>query len=92
MLVDVGGKEVRQEYTFAEVLQQSMCLDHATQAWCSKCEKYQPHVCILNNGTKLSLLQGLGLLKAESMDSHRLVGHGFKSCSSLKCSPSYISD
>lgn len=27
---------------FAEVLKRSLCLEQTTQAWCEKCEKYQP--------------------------------------------------
>uniref|UniRef100_A0A8C9WSJ6 PAN2-PAN3 deadenylation complex catalytic subunit PAN2 n=1 Tax=Scleropages formosus TaxID=113540 RepID=A0A8C9WSJ6_SCLFO len=32
------------EYDFAEILKKSICLEQNTQAWCEKCEKYQPTV------------------------------------------------
>lgn len=32
------------EYSFAEILKKSICLEQSTQAWCENCEKYQPTV------------------------------------------------
>uniref|UniRef100_T1JEQ0 PAN2-PAN3 deadenylation complex catalytic subunit PAN2 n=1 Tax=Strigamia maritima TaxID=126957 RepID=T1JEQ0_STRMM len=29
-------------YTFSDILKRSLCLEQVTQAWCEKCEKYQP--------------------------------------------------
>ena len=31
-------------YSFAEIIQRSLCRDQQTQAWCPRCSNYQPHV------------------------------------------------
>lgn len=29
---------------FTSVVEKSLCVEQTTQAWCNKCDKYQPHV------------------------------------------------
>ena len=45
--VFAGPELVR--YTFSDVLQQSISVEQITQAWCNTCNKYQPHVSLLQS-------------------------------------------
>jgi len=41
---DITAAKAAKTYTFAQIVQQSMALEQNTQAWCNKCNRYQPHV------------------------------------------------
>ena len=38
--------ETPAQHTFASVVERSLSQEVNTQAWCTRCEKYQPHVSV----------------------------------------------